>query len=159
MRKLFLLMATSILVFVAFILPLHPAQTLEIGKEALTVPKPVKATAMASYAVFTAKEQVPVTVRDWAVIWLDKYGWGDQYSCLDHLENGESGWNIHSLNVSSGAYGIGQALPASKMAPYGADYMDNPSTQLHWQMDYLRERYGSPCQAWNFWQAQSPHWY
>lgn len=71
----------------------------------------------------------------------------------------ESGWNPTDQNPSSGAYGLGQALPASKMAPYGDDYMTNPKTQLKWMYAYMTEgsRYGSIEAAYNFWLAHN--WY
>ncbi|MGW4690533.1 aggregation-promoting factor C-terminal-like domain-containing protein, partial [Streptomyces sp. NPDC004244] len=62
-----------------------------------------------------------------------------------------------ATNASSGAYGLVQALPASKMASAGADWKTNPATQIKWGLDYMNSRYGSPVQAWNFWQAN--HWY
>lgn len=74
---------------------------------------------------------------------------------IDH----ESGWNPTNQNASSGAYGLGQALPAGKMAPYGDDYMTNPKTQLKWMYAYMTEgsRYGSIEAAYNFWLAHN--WY
>ncbi len=91
---------------------------------------------------------------------LSTYGWGaDQWSCLNQLWIGESGWNWSATNASSGAYGIPQSLPASKMASAGADWLTNPTTQVIWGMGYIRDRYGSPCAAWSFWLSQSPHWY
>lgn len=71
----------------------------------------------------------------------------------------ESGWNPTNQNASSGAYGLGQALPAGKMATYGDDYMTNPKTQLKWMYSYMTEgsRYGSIEAAYNFWLAHN--WY
>ncbi len=62
-----------------------------------------------------------------------------------------------ATNASSGAYGLVQALPASKMASAGSDWKTNPATQIEWGLDYMNDRYGSPCGAWKFWQAN--HWY
>lgn len=91
---------------------------------------------------------------------LSDYGWSDaQFTCLDKLWVGESNWNYRAENSSSGAYGIPQSLPASKMASVGADYRDNPLTQIKWGLGYIKSSYGSPCNAWDFWQRQSPHWY
>jgi phage-related minor tail protein len=91
---------------------------------------------------------------------LSAYGWGpDQMSSLVPLWNGESGWNYRAENASSGAYGIPQALPASKMASAGSDWRTNPATQIRWGLGYIRSRYGSPAAAWAFWNRQSPHWY
>lgn len=75
-------------------------------------------------------------------------GWGeDQFSCLVTLWNRESGWNTTSTNRSSGAYGIPQALPGSKMASAGADWRTNPATQIEWGLGYISKRYGTPCGA------------
>jgi hypothetical protein len=89
-----------------------------------------------------------------------KMGWGaDQWGALQSLWNGESGWRFNALNASSGAYGIPQSLPASKMASAGADWKSNPATQIRWGLDYIRGRYGSPSAAYSAWQGRSPHWY
>jgi hypothetical protein len=80
-----------------------------------------------------------------------------QMPCLDQLWAKESGWNERSLNSSSGAYGIPQALPGSKMATAGADWRTNPETQIRWGLGYIKGRYSTPCGAWSFWQAH--HWY
>lgn len=91
---------------------------------------------------------------------LGDYGWSDgQWSCLEQLWTGESGWNYKATNASSGAYGIPQSLPASKMASAGADYRDNPVTQITWGMQYVKSSYGSPCNALDQWNSRSPHWY
>src|SRR5690606_36548888 len=61
------------------------------------------------------------------------YGWGDsQFSCLDKLWQKESGWSYTARNASSGATGIPQALPGSKMASAGSDWATNASTQVKW---------------------------
>lgn len=76
-------------------------------------------------------------------------GWGDdQFACLLTLWNHESGWRVNAENRSSGAYGIPQALPGSKMASVGADWRTNPATQITWGLNYIRSRYGDPCGAW-----------
>ena len=80
-----------------------------------------------------------------------------QMSCLDTLWDHESGWNHLAQNPSSGAYGIPQALPGDKMATHGSDWRTNPATQIRWGLDYIGNRYGSPCGAWSFWQANN--WY
>jgi uncharacterized protein YabE (DUF348 family) len=84
-------------------------------------------------------------------------GWGaDQFSCLYQLWNNESGWRVDATNAS-GAYGIPQALPGDKMAAYGSDWQTNPSTQIKWGLAYIAGRYGTPCDAWSFWQSNG--WY
>ncbi len=81
---------------------------------------------------------------------LSTYGWGDdQFIALVSLWNKESGWNPNAHNSSSGAHGIAQALPASKMASAGADYYTNGETQIRWGLSYIKARYGSPINAWN----------
>ncbi|MGK5631485.1 transglycosylase SLT domain-containing protein [Streptomyces sp. URMC 123] len=81
----------------------------------------------------------------------------DQFQCFSNIVNHESTWNYRATNPSSGAYGLVQALPASKMSSAGADWRTNPATQIKWGLDYMNERYKSPCGAWSFWQANS--WY
>jgi hypothetical protein len=86
------------------------------------------------------------------------YGWGDdQFGCLVSLWNRESGWNYQSYNRSSGAGGIPQALPASKMASAGADWQTNAATQVAWGLGYISGRYGTPCGAWSH--SESTGWY
>lgn len=85
-------------------------------------------------------------------------GWGeDQYSCLVALYNRESHWNVYAGNPISGAYGIPQALPGTKMASAGADWQTNPRTQITWGLGYIAARYGTPCGAWSHSQAKG--WY
>ena len=80
-----------------------------------------------------------------------------EWSCLYNLWMRESGWRTTAGNASSGAYGIPQSLPASKMAAYGSDYLTNPRTQISWGLSYIKGRYGTPCGAWSSFQAQG--WY
>ncbi|MER6097313.1 transglycosylase SLT domain-containing protein [Streptomyces sp. NPDC001728] len=80
-----------------------------------------------------------------------------QYQSFSKIVAHESGWNHHATNSSSGAYGLVQALPASKMASAGSDWKTNPATQIKWGLNYMNERYGSPNAAWAFWQANG--WY
>lgn len=78
------------------------------------------------------------------------YGWSDaDFQALVKLWNKESRWNPYASNSSSGAYGIPQALPASKMATYGTDYRTNYKTQIEWGLSYIKSRYGTPLAAWN----------
>jgi hypothetical protein len=89
---------------------------------------------------------------------LGDFGFSDsQFSCLDKLWTRESNWTYSATNRSSGAYGIPQALPASKMATVGADYRTNPVTQIKWGLGYIRQVYGTPCGAWAH--SQSTGWY
>ena len=92
-----------------------------------------------------------------ASIARSRYGWGtDQFSCLDSLWSRESGWNVHASNPS-GAYGIPQALPGSKMAAFGGDWRDSATTQIEWGLDYIDGRYGNPCGAWGAFRSKG--WY
>lgn len=85
-------------------------------------------------------------------------GWtGEQWYCLYQLWQKESGWRTTAGNPSSGAYGIPQALPGTKMATAGADWSTNPATQITWGMGYIAGRYGAPCGAWAA--SQSRGWY
>lgn len=85
-------------------------------------------------------------------------GWGeDQWACLDALWTKESNWRVNAANPSSGAYGIPQSLPGSKMATAGADWQTNPATQITWGLGYIEARYGTPCGAWAH--SQARNWY
>ena len=87
-----------------------------------------------------------------------KYGWGaDQFGCLVSLWDKESGWNVNAYNASSGATGIPQALPGSKMATAGSDWATNASTQISWGLGYISGSYGTPCAAWA--KSESVGWY
>ena len=93
-----------------------------------------------------------------AMAMLGSFGWSSgQFSCLDALWNRESGWNPYASNAGSGAYGIPQALPGSKMASAGADWQTNPATQIRWGLGYIQATYGSPCGAWGH--EQGYGWY
>ncbi|MDX2699197.1 transglycosylase SLT domain-containing protein [Streptomyces ipomoeae] len=81
----------------------------------------------------------------------------DQWTCFSNIVDHESDWNYKAVNPSSGAYGLFQALPGSKMSSAGADWQTNPATQIKWGLNYMESRYGSPCGAWSFWQAHN--WY
>ncbi|MCM3656921.1 hypothetical protein M3147_06600 [Agromyces mediolanus] len=87
-----------------------------------------------------------------------RYGWGDgEYQCLVRLWTRESSWRADAYNASSGAYGIPQSLPGSKMASAGADWRTNPATQIEWGLAYISGRYGAPCGAWAH--SEAVNWY
>lgn len=89
---------------------------------------------------------------------LEKYNWTENdFNCLVLLWNRESGWNPNAHNSSSGAHGIAQALPATKMASEGSDYLTNYKTQINWGLKYIKNRYGSPSKAWSHF--LSKNWY
>ena len=85
-------------------------------------------------------------------------GWSDdEFACLVALWNRESGWRVNAYNKSSGAYGIPQALPGTKMASAGADWQTSATTQIKWGLGYIKGRYGTPCGAWAH--SQRTGWY
>jgi resuscitation-promoting factor RpfB len=100
----------------------------------------------------------PGTAQSIGYNMLSSFGWNpsSEFSCLDNIWTRESGWRWNAENAS-GAYGIPQALPGSKMASAGADWQTNPATQIKWGLGYIQGRYGSPCAAWGFWQNNG--WY
>lgn len=104
---------------------------------------------------------IPMTNREIGQQMASEKGWtGDQWLCLEKLWTNESNWRHTAANYQgSGAYGIPQALPASKMASHGEDYLSNPRTQIAWGLDYISARYSNPCGALSFWNSKSPHWY
>jgi hypothetical protein len=79
---------------------------------------------------------------------LGSFGWSSsEFGCLVSLWNVESGWDVYASNPSSGAYGIPQALPGSKMASSGPDWQSDAATQIRWGLGYIKSTYGSPCVA------------
>ncbi len=97
------------------------------------------------------------TAQTYAAQLVASNGWGaGEFSCLVNLWNKESGWDTHAYNPS-GAYGIPQALPGSKMAAFGADWQNDYRVQIQWGLSYIRGSYGSPCGAWGH--SQSYNWY
>ncbi|MFT4211155.1 MAG: phospholipase [Microbacterium sp.] len=110
--------------------------------------------AAAALAAANTPAAAQATARQMAA---DDYGWGDsQFQCLLSLWNRESSWNFEAYN-SSGAYGIPQALPGSKMASAGSDWRTNAVTQIAWGLAYIDGSYGSPCSAWAH--SESYNWY
>ena len=86
------------------------------------------------------------------------YGWSEyDYECLVKLWNRESGWNPNAVNKRSGACGVPQSLPCSKMKSEGSDYRTNYKTQVRWGLKYIKARYGSPANAWGH--SQQKGWY
>jgi hypothetical protein len=85
---------------------------------------------------------------------MPSYGFSvsTQWTCLLDIWNQESGWEWDAENAS-GAFGIPQSLPASDMASAGSDYMTDATTQIKWGLGYIKDRYGSPCAAWDFEEA------
>ncbi|HLI42647.1 MAG TPA: lytic transglycosylase domain-containing protein [Streptosporangiaceae bacterium] len=103
----------------------------------------------------TAAPPDPGTAQSIAYNMMASFGFSPAtyFGCLLDLWNRESGWNYDAENPASGAYGIPQALPGSKMASAGADWQTNPATQIKWGLGYIKEIYGNPCNAWAFEEA------
>ena len=124
---------------------------------AAPAPAPVPAAAPAPAPAPVAIDD-PAGAQAYAASQLGSYGWAPgQMQCLHKLWTKESDWKTTATNASSGAYGVVQSLPASKMASAGADYMTNYRTQINWGLNYVKSRYGSPCGALNFHYAHN--WY
>lgn len=82
-------------------------------------------------------------------ILMDEYGFAEkEYKCLNQLWTKESNWNYKARNKNSGAHGIPQALPATKMNVVSTDWRTNPVTQIRWGLRYISIRYETPCKAW-----------
>ena len=100
----------------------------------------------------------PAGAKSYASGRLGAHGWGqDQFLCLAQLWTKESNWLTTATNPYSGAYGIAQALPPGKYSSAGADWLTSYRTQIDWGLGYIRERYGSPCAAWNH--SMAKNWY
>ncbi len=121
------------------------ATTALAKKVAAPAPKPVAA------AITGTPFQIAHTVATQAG--LDQQQW----VCLDQLWQQESKFQTNARNYRSGAFGIPQALPASRMASAGADWRTNPATQVKWGLSYIRVRYGTACNAWAHWKRA--RWY
>jgi hypothetical protein len=99
----------------------------------------------------------PGTAQSIAFNLLSSYGFSSsQWGCLDDLWQRESSW-IYNAENASGAYGIPQALPGSKMASAGPDWQTDPTTQIKWGLGYIKDTYGTPCSAWAHEEADG--WY
>jgi len=118
------------------------------------VPPPPGASVTQVYAPIPS----PGTAQAIAYQLLPSFGFNakQQFGCLKVMWDNESGWSVTAANAS-GAYGIPQALPGSKMASAGPNWQTNPTTQIKWGLGYIKSRYGSPCAAWAFWQNNG--WY
>ncbi len=101
----------------------------------------------------------PGTAQSIAYNMLPSFGFSQssQWGCLLNIWNRESGWNYQAENPYSGAYGIPQALPGSKMASAGPDWQTNPTTQIKWGLGYIKSVYSTPCGAWSHEEADG--WY
>ena len=133
-------------------------QEAEAAAAAAAAKKPATAPRVPYAAGGAVGGTSPADAQATARAMISGYGWGDdQFGCLVSLWQKESGWNYQAYNRSSGAYGIPQALPGSKMGSAGADWQTNPATQIAWGLGYISGRYGTPCGAWGH--SQSTGWY
>lgn len=151
-----------------FIVMTAAADTMTVAsKPAVVSPAQVEAQASQSTTeqeqaqqqdTVTAAAPDPGTAQAYAYAELPAYGFSQssQWSCLDDLWEEESGW-VYDAENASGAYGIPQALPASKMASAGSDYLTDPDTQIRWGLGYISDVYGTPCAAWDHEEADG--WY
>jgi hypothetical protein len=141
----------AIALLASLLVSLPMAQSQANAKEKHTICK----TQAASRTYTRVRYATPQYNKRFALYYMaSKYGWcGAQYSCLVTMWNHESGWQTTAHN-RSGAHGVPQALPGSKM---GKGWRNNPHVQIKWGLKYIRVRYGTPCGAWSFWQRN--HWY
>lgn len=137
-------------------------ETKRVAEEKRLAEEKAQAEAQAQQAQQTAQQQlssgVNLSAREaFDLVAASKGVSAKEKAMWDYIVTQESGWNITATNPSSGAYGLPQSLPASKMATHGADYLTNPVTQLNWQYDYMINRYGSIAGAYGFKMANG--WY
>jgi hypothetical protein len=130
-----------------------PVQVAE-ALAASTGTTPGAASASAGVTYVTSKPPDPGTAQSTAYSIMGSFGFAPQtyFGCLQDIWNRESGWRYDAENPS-GAYGIPQALPGSKMASAGADWQTDPATQIRWGLGYIKSIYGNPCSAWAFEEA------
>jgi hypothetical protein len=128
--------------------PIEAALFSELSSSATVSASAMSLVSSASASVELAR--TPDGAREVAkVLMEEKYGWGEkQYACLDDLWIKESNWNYRASNKRTGAHGIPQALPATKMDSAGTDWRTNPVTQISWGLRYIDVRYETPCKAW-----------
>ena len=138
--------------------------TIAVGREGYVVEKkpevrlaPASTSASSGWAP-PAVTPDPGSAQAYAAGAVAARGWpSSEFDCLVALWSKESGWRVNAYNPSSGAYGIPQALPGSKMATAGADWETNAATQIEWGLGYVTGRYGTPCGAWAH--SQDVGWY
>ena len=140
----------------------------EISREEVSskvIQEPVNQIVQIQSRIVTSRSGIRSTVsgsvaeyQSYAAEMCSSYGWSQtDFECLVSLWNKESGWNPNAYNAFSGAYGIPQAMPGYKMASAGSDYQTNYKTQINWGLNYIKNRYGTPQNAW--YHSQSTGWY
>jgi len=134
----------------------------------VTVANPVTApntvTPTAAPPIGSPNSNVEINPRAIGLTQASARGWsGSEWTALEKLWTGESNWNPTAQNPSSGAYGIPQALPYSKMPkaawPVSAGGHSDALSQIQWGLSYIQSRYGTPSNAYAAWLSRSPHWY
>jgi hypothetical protein len=136
-------------------LPAHPYKAWLLKAALAAIPQPV-VTHRAATAPATGQGTAAPSAAAAPGGSLQSYAqqiFGSEYSCAAAIIERESGWQVTIANASSGAYGIPQALPGSKMASAGADWATNGDTQLRWMKGYVDSVYGGACAAWSHWQS------
>ena len=128
--------------------------TAAAGSAAVSTAGSAGVSAANGSAVANLPAPNPGTAQSIAYDMLSSFGWAPStyFSCLNNIWSRESGWSYTAENAS-GAFGIPQALPGSKMSTAGADWATDPATQIKWGLGYIQQRYGDPCKAWAFWEA------
>lgn len=137
-------------------LPAHPHEARLLKAALAAIPRPVVRRGAAPTASTGQGTTAPAPVVAAPMGSLQSYAqqiFGSQYSCAASIIERESGWQVTISNPTSGAYGIPQALPGSKMASAGADWATNGDTQLLWMKGYVDSVYGGACAAWSHWQS------
>ena len=138
--------------------PAEPAASQAAAQPGQTAARPGQAAARPGQTAAAAVPAASGSPRQIAQAMLGSFGWSSsQFSCLDPLWEHESRWSVTAANPGSGAFGIPQALPGSRMASAGPDWQTSAATQITWGLRYIRDTYGSPCAAWSHEQATG--WY
>ena len=133
-------------------------QTITAGGTSLSVDRSEFGVSKFHATAPAVRKPDPGTAQAIAYDMVLARGWDDaQYACLVSLWNRESHWNVYAENKKSGAYGIAQALPGSKMASVAGDWQTNPATQITWGLGYIAGRYETPCGAWS--SSERRGWY
>lgn len=134
----------------------HPGSMLVLLPNGNAVVTPPASAAPDGTALWTTD----TSRQTYADIQLAAHGWktsqARQFGCLDNVWMAESKWN-ELAGSPAGAYGIPQASPGSKMAAAGPDWLTSPRTQIRWGEDYIQGQYGTPCQAWAYWQVHKSY--
>ena len=120
--------------------------------------KAVALSSASGVAVTNTEDLSDADPRELARALMPEYGLSSaEFDCLDNIWSQESGWDTQADNPISSAYGIPQALPGSRMASAGPNWENNAETQIRWGLGYIRDRYGSACEAWSY--KQGAGWY